>query len=141
MLLFEFNDAGGPAPRKNDCVIRAIAIAAELPCDQVYEDLGKPDTTHGIAHRLYWPYLRRLGWTPTRLTYRKDRTIPEGRVILEMRYHLAAVIDHVVHDTKDPILLLETMRERYPHDRMFLREAPDWTHYAWLLLVTRCRVP
>jgi hypothetical protein len=43
---FRNNDAGGvPHLAKTT---RAVAIAAGLPYDEVYEALGKPDTTNGI---------------------------------------------------------------------------------------------
>jgi hypothetical protein len=131
MLLFKFDDAGRSEFRKHDCVIRAITIAAELPYNQVFEDLGSPDTSDGIHWQTYHPYLRSLGWEPTSLTYKKEKVIPTtGRIILESRFHVAAVIDGVVHDTQEPAALYEDIRAKYP--RMLpWRDADDWTSWAW----------
>src|SRR6478609_7426753 len=82
---FQYNDGGrataGFKGSSNDCVVRAIAIAAELSYAQVYSDLGiiakntrrrnrkgikgrnKQFTpAQGLDKRVYEPYLFELGW-------------------------------------------------------------------------------
>jgi hypothetical protein len=89
---FVFNDGGRQAAgfrgNAGDCVVRAIAIAAELPYRQVYDQLQralrhqievverkqtlqygikghyKPNATPltGLTANVYRPYLRWLGW-------------------------------------------------------------------------------
>jgi hypothetical protein len=91
---FHENDGGrraaGFSGTTRDCVVRSIAIAAELPYRQVYDALyeatlanrttmrkltkryGKQASGHasprtGVQPRVYKPYLEELGWiwTPT----------------------------------------------------------------------------
>ena len=113
-----------------DCVARSIAIAAQLPYRQVYDELatinaitpkskrrrsrslGKVTASHGIYTKsaVFKRYMARLGfvWTPTmgigtgcKVHLRKGE-LPMGRIIVALSKHYAAVIDGVVHDTHDP---------------------------------------
>jgi hypothetical protein len=111
------------------CVVRAIAIATEKPYREVYEALRaatcscaimafytpslanhfraesrngfKPD--EGSPPAVFRPYLVSLGWLHTPITNRKiylrANQLPSGRIIVEVRNHLVAVIDGVIHDT------------------------------------------
>jgi hypothetical protein len=63
------------------------------------------DPDHGCADGAYGPYLGSLGWRYTdtkgrRLHLRADQ-LPGGRLIVEIRRHIVAVIDGVIHDTHD----------------------------------------
>jgi hypothetical protein len=63
------------------------------------------DPDHGCADGAYGPYLQALGWSYTstkgqKVHLRADE-LPRGRLIVEIRRHLVAVIDHVIHDTHD----------------------------------------
>jgi hypothetical protein len=63
------------------------------------------DPDHGCADGAYGPYLKSLGWNyvPTKgqkVHLRADE-LPRGRLIVRIRRHLVAVIDHVIHDTHD----------------------------------------
>lgn len=94
-IRFTYNDGGRGAAgfigRASDCVTRAIAIAAELPYQQVYDDLferakgyaatsrsrtakamragraGGTSPRNGVHNQIWKPYLADLGWawTPT----------------------------------------------------------------------------
>lgn len=123
--------AAGFLGNTGDCVTRAIAIAAELPYRQVYDELNavadslprrgatrrraasvksKPSSRTGHHRKVYDAYLLGLGWswTPTmtigsgcRVHLRADE-LPAGRLVASLSKHLSAVLDGVVHDTYDP---------------------------------------
>ncbi len=126
------NDDGGRADagfkgKANDCVTRAIAIAAQLPYREVYDALnkmakrerprkrnGKPgkrsSSREGVFRKTYQRYLESIGfvWVPTmkigqgcRVHLRADE-LPKGRLVVRVSKHVCAVIDGVVHDTHDP---------------------------------------
>ena len=63
------------------------------------------DPDHGCGVGAYGPYLESIGWTytPTRDQKVRLRTneLPAGRLIVQIRQHLVAVIDGVIHDTYD----------------------------------------
>jgi hypothetical protein len=97
----------------DDCVTRAIAIAAELPYQEVYDALfalGNSSPRGGVSRRVYDRYLSELGWTwvPTmhigsgcRVHLRAEE-LPAGRLIVRLSKHVCAVVDGVVHDTHNP---------------------------------------
>lgn len=105
------NDAG-------DCVVRAIAIAAELPYEAVYAGLaalsadagGKRTARDGVTRKVYDRCLADLGWTWTPTTgigtgcqvHLRTDELPPGRLVVRLSKHLSAVVDGVVHDTSDP---------------------------------------
>ena len=127
---FQHNDGGREAAgfkgEAGDCVARSIAIAAELPYQQVYDRLaagnqsqrrskhtrahhGKRTARSGISTHRKWfkDYMRKLGfeWVPTmfvgqgcKVHLRSDE-LPKGRIITVLSRHYAAVVDGVVQDT------------------------------------------
>ncbi len=127
---FTYNDGGraasGHKGLTGDCVCRAVAIAAELPYDEVYARLAEGNATqlkskhttkgarsarNGIETTRKWfkDYMVELGfeWTPTmsigsgcKVHLRSDE-LPAGRLICNVSKHLVAVIDGVVHDNHD----------------------------------------
>lgn len=129
VMKFIFNDGGRTAAGyqgfAGDCVARAIAIAAQLPYQEVYAKLcdinassgskakcaGKRSARNGVdtksGHFKY--YLSSLGWrwTPTMgigtgcKVHLRDGELPAGRLIVAVSKHYAAVIDGVIHDTHD----------------------------------------
>ncbi len=114
--------AAGYRGTAGDCVVRAIAIAADLPYDVVYDELARRaratrlrrnrvSPREGVAKQVYEPYLRDLGfrWIPTMrigegttVHLRRGEIPARGRLVVRLSRHLAAVIDGVVHDTYDP---------------------------------------
>jgi hypothetical protein len=103
-----------------DCVIRSIAIAAELPYQKVRDDLNRlskkihrvlvGNARSGYYRNVYERYILGLGWTwyPTmfigkgcRVHMRKDE-LPSGRLILSVAQHVTCVIDGVIYDQHDP---------------------------------------
>lgn len=131
---FKFNDGGRAAAGykgiTGDCVVRAIAIAAQVPYQEVYDALFDQRATYaatrrnrtaanirrkgnsprnGSPRKVYDAYLKQLGWrfVPTmsfgsgcKVHLRPDE-LPGGRIIARVSKHLCAVIDGVIHDTYD----------------------------------------
>jgi hypothetical protein len=134
-LGFQVNDGGRvPAGFKGgagDCVVRAIAIAAQLPYLQVYEDLHAANAAYAdqrndkLARRLnakgasprngnhrkvFHDYILGHGfdWVPTMQVgagckvHLLANELPSGRLIVKVSKHLTAVIDGVIQDTHNP---------------------------------------
>lgn len=127
-MKFAYDDGGRAAAgykgNTGDCVTRAIAIAAELPYQTVYDTLnalarneragkwkrGKSSARTGVYKQTYRRYLESLGWRwiPTMhigqgcKVHLTDGELPPGRLVVIVSRHLTAVIDGVIHDTHDP---------------------------------------
>ena len=132
-LPFEYDDGGrssaGYKGSTGDCVVRAIAIATQLPYQHVYDDLnelaklerprkrrngkeGKRSGSRTGVHRAtYDKYMRSLGWQwiPTMhvgsgcTTHLAQGEIPsDRRLVVRLSRHLVAVVDGIVHDISDP---------------------------------------
>jgi len=132
---FQFNDGGREAAGfkggAGDCVVRSIAIAANLPYIRVCEDLRLANESYAelrndrLAKRLnakgasprngnhrnvFHDYILGLGfeWVPTmkvgagcQVHLRPDE-LPNAILIAKVSKHLTAIIDGVIHDTHDP---------------------------------------
>ena len=135
LLGFQLSDGGRSAAGfkggTGDCVVRAIAIAFDLPYRQVYDTLrdlneayaqtrrsrvAKRIKARGATPRLgnfrqvYGKYIEQLGgeWVSTmgigtgcKVHLRADE-IPDGVLIVKVSKHLLCVKDHVIHDNHDP---------------------------------------
>lgn len=134
-LGFCLNDGGrGGAGFKGgagDCVVRAIAIAGQLPYMQVYEDLRAANAAYAdqrndkLARRLnakgasprngnhrnvFHDYILSHGfeWVPTMRVgagcqvHLRAEELPSGILIVKVSKHLCAVIDGVIQDTHNP---------------------------------------
>jgi hypothetical protein len=125
---FVYDDGGRQAAgyrgAAGDYVCRAIAIAAGLNYEQVYDDLNrcgslkrrsrlrsqKSSSRDGVYISTQRRYLQFLGWvwTPTMSigsgcrVHLRVGELPSGRLIVSVLRHLTAVIDGVIHDTHDP---------------------------------------
>lgn len=122
---FLYNDGGRAAAgfkgQTGDCVVRAIAIAAEMDYREVYDlvNLAARDEPADEARRssarigVRKPTSRRImdglgwRWTPMmsvgsgcRVHLRADE-LPGGRLVAAVSKHLCAVVDGVLHDTHD----------------------------------------
>lgn len=113
---FQTHDAGRSQSKRpkqrQDCVIRAIAIAEERPYDQIFDtfsDGGRKNNT-GTPKKLWKLYLHafqriafpaRAGLARVNLA-RFTEENPKGRYVLQMAGHLTACIDGVIHDTEPP---------------------------------------
>lgn len=120
-----YNDGGrakaGYSGKTGDCVCRAIAIATELPYQEVYDALntlalrerigkrcrGRSNSRSGVYRKTYDRYLKSLGFrwiactwigSGCRVHLRKEE-LPLGRIICRLSKYLVAVIDGVCHDT------------------------------------------
>lgn len=121
--------AAGFVGDADDCVTRAIAIAAELPYKTVYARLSEGMRTQrtgryerkrgraasarsGVTTRRKWfdDYMRALGWrwVPTMAigqgckVHLRNGELPAGRLIVNVSKHFCAVVDGIVYDTHDP---------------------------------------
>jgi hypothetical protein len=135
VIRWQANDGGRAAAgflgTTGDCVARAVAIAAELPYQEVYDRLaagnatqrrsrrerasksrtGRKTAAHGIFTRRKWfdDYMTELGfeWVPTMQigsgckVHLRESELPGGRLIVSVSKHMAAVVDGVLHDTYD----------------------------------------
>lgn len=99
--------------QRNDCVVRAIAIASARPYDEVYDEMASAGRKSGRGtSKDVWQV-----W----LSERADRVsfpavagqermkpgtfcqlYPVGRWVIQMAGHVAAVVDGVVHDAEKP---------------------------------------
>lgn len=116
--------AAGYKGEAGDCAVRAVAIAAQLPYQEVYDRInvlalnertgkrkrGKSNARTGVYRGTFHKLMAELGWhwTPTMhigsgtsVHLRADE-LPAGRIIVNLSKHYAAVIDGVIHDTEDP---------------------------------------
>ena len=96
---FSFNDGGRQSskrPRqKNDCTVRAIAIACSIPYDSAYDLLKANGRRERTAFPAIKGYLR---------MYPGDfcKLFPRGRWIIKTAKHVSAVVDGTIHDTFRP---------------------------------------
>jgi hypothetical protein len=108
----------------DDCVCRSIAIAMDRPYREVYDELweasraekpsknkrGKSSPRTGVHKDVIRTYLESHGWewTPTMqigsgcTVHLREKELPPGRLIVSVSRHTTAVIDGVIHDTRDP---------------------------------------
>lgn len=123
--------AAGFKGNTGDCVTRAICIATGLPYTIVYDRLamgnaaqritkksGSHNATRGVctaAHGIWtkrkWfkDYMAELGftWHPTMSigtgckVHLKQDELPQGRIVVMLSRHMAAVIDGTLHDNYD----------------------------------------
>ena len=127
---FQYNDGGRAAAgfkgETGDCVVRAIAIAAQLSYREVYDALSggcrserkskrnktrKQSARDGVYTSRKWfkEYMASIGWTwtPTMQigsgckVHLVAEELPSGRLIVHTAGHSVAVIDGVVHDIYD----------------------------------------
>jgi hypothetical protein len=127
-MRWTFDDGGRAAAgykgMANDCVCRAIAIATERSYQEVYDELRRFAASERPGKRrrhrssprtgFHKPttrrYLQQLGWiwVPTMrigqgcTTHLRDGELPPGRLIVSVSRHAVAVVDGVIHDTRDP---------------------------------------
>ncbi len=119
-------EAAGYKGSAGDCVVRAVAIAAELDYKTIYQDMarinqrshvrnsasGRRSARNGVNVRSkgFRDYMAALGWkwTPTmqigsgcKVHLRADE-LPAGRIICAVSKHYTTMIDGVIHDTFDP---------------------------------------
>jgi len=107
-----------------DCGCRAVAIATELPYQEVYDLINeaskaeritkrnrtKSSARNGVHRKTLNVVLDALGWewVPTMkigsgcTVHLDESELPSGRLIVRVSRHFIAVIDGVIHDTHDP---------------------------------------
>lgn len=120
-------ETAGYRGEAGDCVTRSIAIAAQLPYEEVYAALShgcrtqrkakhakhrKVSARNGVYTSRKWfkDYMVSLGfkWVPTMQigsgckVHLHDGELPMGRLVVSVSRHYTAVIGGVIHDTNDP---------------------------------------
>jgi hypothetical protein len=125
-IKYQYDDGGrahaGYKGTTGDCSVRAVAIAAGLPYQQVYDDLNmlanderprgnkkRSNARTGVHRKTTSRYLERIGfeWVPTMgigtgcKVHLKADELPSGPLVVSVSKHLAAVIDGVLHDNHD----------------------------------------
>lgn len=119
MYKFCLNDAGRAnsirPKQKNDCTIRAIALATGLMYDAIYDsfkDNGRK-CSRGTVKNLWQDYLNsqpffhKISFPPEKGQSRMNldkfcQEYNQGTYIVQMAGHLSTVINGVVHDTFQP---------------------------------------
>ena len=103
-----YNDGGrfaaGYQYHVNDCVCRALSIVTERPYREVQRTLKTLDAVNPRGRSGYPQYLTLLGfeWFPcTDIVHFSADELPQGRIVVQIKEHLAAVINGVLHDTYD----------------------------------------
>jgi hypothetical protein len=103
-----YNDGGrfaaGYQYHVNDCVCRALSIVTERPYREVQRTLKTLDAMNPRGRGGYPQYLTSLGfeWFPcTDIVHFSADELPQGRIVVQIKEHLAAVINGVLHDTYD----------------------------------------
>jgi hypothetical protein len=132
---FQRNDGGREAAGfkegAGDCVVRSIAIAANLPYLQVYQDLKSanasyadlrkdklarrlnqtgPSPRNGNHRNVFHDYILGLDfeWVPTMKVgagcqvHLRPNELPDGVLIVKVSKHLTAIVDGIIQDTHDP---------------------------------------
>jgi len=122
---YQYNDGGRQAAgykgEAQDCVVRAIAIAAEKSYQEVYDAINiassqerigkhKSSARNGVYRKTWEKFLTSLGWAwhPTMFigqgckVHLNANELPTGRIIARVSKHMVAVIDGVIQDIFDP---------------------------------------
>jgi hypothetical protein len=113
---FQQTDAGRSTSRRpkqqNDCTVRAVALALNVPYDVAYDDLAAAgrECSRGF-HFLSWALAQpRLRWIPFQAVKGQSRMnaakfctqYSTGRWIIRTAKHVCVVVDGVVLDTSAP---------------------------------------
>lgn len=118
--------AAGYKGSASDCVCRSIAIAAQMPYEEVYQRLASGTASqragrrgkrarsarNGINTKRKWfkEYMELLGfdWFPCMgigtgcKVHLADEELPYGRLVVAVSKHYTAVIDNTIRDTYNP---------------------------------------
>ena len=121
----KYNDGGREAAgykgKAGDCAVRAIAIATDMPYQEVYDLVNeygkgeraskrrssKSNSRTGVYIATFRRIMADLGWTwtPTMIfgqgctVHMRESELPGGTIILNVSKHYCTVIDGVVQDT------------------------------------------
>lgn len=110
-----YHDPGGRAePELYDCFTRACSIALNYGYSDVWSDLshmaameslkGRQGRSHpdkGINHRVIEAYMKLKNWKWVAGPFKWSELPKRGTVIVYLKWHLAAVVNGVLHDTYD----------------------------------------
>lgn len=144
---WQYNDANSQYKAKNDCVIRAIAIATDQPhqdikvalevyqrafvAQQKQKNQSQYRLSHSVLNGVYEvvfaKYLAELGFIEVKHKFRMvPSEMPKGVFIARSRKHIFTVKDKVVQDTWPSHLSLE-----YRDNRPTGRKIPRTIYRYW----------
>tara|TARA_Y100000004_G_C8851894_1_gene385109 strand:- start:220 stop:816 length:597 start_codon:yes stop_codon:yes gene_type:complete len=126
MIQWVYNDGGrklaGFKGSARDCFCRAVAIATNIPYEQVYQKINevakgerpkgkkkRSSARNGVHRYTSDRVMKAMGWewVPTSKVGQKEKVhlhpdeLPKGRIVARVSKHYVAVIDGVIHDTFD----------------------------------------
>jgi len=104
-----YNDGGlyeaGYRYHVNDCVARALAIVTQQPYREVQAALKALDPVNPRGRGGFPKFLTARGFEffpcTAAVVHLSADELPSGRIVVQIKEHLAAVIDGVLHDTYD----------------------------------------
>lgn len=113
---FQLNDAGRSTSKrpkqKNDCTVRAVALARALPYDTAYELMAEEGRKSGTGFDLVkWldnqDWAKKIAFPAVKGQKRMNpvsftETYPKGIYICRVAKHVFTVIDGAVMDTEKP---------------------------------------
>ena len=125
---YKYNDGGrkkaGYKGVTGDCAVRAIAIAVDIPYQEVYKEINeigkrehlgrrkkdKSNARTGVYRYAVDKFMESIGWkwTPTMFigsgckVHLREGELPMGRIIASVSKHYVAVINRVINDTYNP---------------------------------------
>jgi hypothetical protein len=89
----------------NDCVARALAIVTQQPYREVQAALKALDPVNPRGRGGFPKFLTARGFEffpcTAAVVHLSVDELPSGRIVVQIKEHLAAVIDGVLHDTYD----------------------------------------
>jgi hypothetical protein len=106
-----------------DCLVRAVAITAEMDYQEVYDMVNKiaererprqgrkrssartgvrKATRRRLMEQLGWEWVPTMGIGSGCQVHLRADELPPGRLVVQVSKHVVAVIDGVIHDSHDP---------------------------------------
>lgn len=109
---YQENNGGSPPEEKNDCTVRALAIATSASYTKAYMLLCSAGRKHNrgfVIEKFLKKNCSYLGHCFHKLPFRKPITVrkfilkyPKGTYYVKIRGHVFVVKDGVVHDMVEP---------------------------------------
>jgi hypothetical protein len=116
--------AAGYRGSAGDCACRSLAVAAQLPYQEVYRIINavasrervttrkrsRSSARGGVYGATMRAVMKEMGWTwtPTMqigsgcTVHLRPTELPAGRIIVRLSKHYTCLIDGIIHDTHDP---------------------------------------
>jgi hypothetical protein len=112
MIKYIEENAGSPSNEKNDCTVRALAIATGVPYIKAYMLLSSAGRKHNrgfVIEKFLKKHCSYLGHCFHKLPFRKPITIqkfiqkyPKGIFYIKIRGHVFVIKDSTIYDMIEP---------------------------------------